>query len=312
MKDFVSLAIRHKNNRLEILDQTRLPHEVIWVSVESPDHMVELIKRLAVRGAPLIGVAAALALAKYAESGALSHAVQKAGQKLREARPTAVNLMHAIDRMLKASDLVREAERIFEEDVELCEKMATRAAQYISDGDTVLTHCNSGGLATAGLGTALGAVIKAHQQGKKIHVFVDETRPLLQGARLTAWELSQHQVPFTLITDNMAGFFMSQKRINKIFVGCDRIARNGDIANKIGTYSLAVLAKHHEIPFYVVGPETTFDPHCPTGQDIPIEMRNPKEVCVPHTVSHYQALSPSFDVTPRSLITKVILDTREM
>ncbi|MGZ3690948.1 MAG: S-methyl-5-thioribose-1-phosphate isomerase, partial [Pseudobdellovibrio sp.] len=206
------------------------------------------------------------------------------------------------------------AVRIFNEDVELCEKMAANGATLINDGDQILTHCNTGGLATAGVGTALGVIRKAHEQGKKIHVYVDETRPLLQGGRLTAWELSKLNIPCTLITDNMAAHLMSLKKINKAIVGSDRIAVNGDFANKIGTYSVAVNCHYHQIPFYVAAPYTTVDPECANGSQIPIEQRNKKEVqgygellWAPHEVAVY---NPSFDVTPHKLVSAWILDKK--
>jgi methylthioribose-1-phosphate isomerase len=243
-----------------------------------------------------------------------------AAQNLREARPTAVNLMNAVDRLADAlaqptaasrtAALVAEAESIFDEDVALCAAMGQRGADLIQDGDSVLTHCNTGGLATAGIGTALGAVRRAHEQGKRIHVFVDETRPLLQGARLTAWELGKLKIPYTLICDNMAGFLMSQGKINRIFVGADRIAANGDVANKIGTYSVAVLAHHHRVPFYVVAPRTTLDAACPSGKMIPIEQRKPEEVRAGKSPADCAVWNPAFDVTPRELITAIVLDDR--
>ncbi|MBY0384916.1 S-methyl-5-thioribose-1-phosphate isomerase, partial [bacterium] len=202
------------------------------------------------------------------------------------------------------------------EDVDLCEKMSSCASQMIADGDGVLTHCNTGGLATVGIGTALGAITKACQQNKKIHVYVDETRPLLQGARLTAWELEQLKIPHTLICDNMAGYLMSQGKIQKAFVGTDRIALNGDFANKVGTYSVAVLCHYHKIPFYVVAPSTTVDKNCKTGKDIPIEERKAFEVrgvegsfgSVQWASSASPVYNPAFDVTPVDLVTGIIID----
>lgn len=318
MRNLESMALRVREGVLSILDQTLLPHEERWVMVEHPDQMVVLIQKLAVRGAPLIGVAAAISFAHFAELGADETELKVAFQKLRAARPTAVNLMNAMDRMASPStipstaELVRRAEQLFDEDVELCEAMANRGAALIQDGDQILTHCNSGGLATVGVGTALGVIRRAHEQGKRIHVYVDETRPLLQGARLTTWELSKLKVPYTLICDNMAGFLMSQKKITRAFVGCDRVARNGDFANKIGTYSAAVLARHHGVPFYVVGPRTTLDENCATGADIPIEERDPQEVRAGRSPADAPTYNPAFDVTPRSLISGIVLDDRMM
>ena len=320
MKTLNSLALRYTASELWVLDQTRLPHSEIWISCKSPEQMAELIKRLAVRGAPLIGVAAALSLAHYAEGGANADELRRAASLLRQSRPTAVNLMAAMDRLvlnrqpkeLSQESIVRDAENIFDEDVAMAEALAQRGAELIHDGDSILTHCNSGGLVTAGCGTALGSVLRAHQQNKKIHVYVDETRPLLQGARLTTWELKRFGVPHTLICDNMAGFLMSQKRITKVFTGADRIARNGDFANKIGTYSVAVLAHFHKIPFYVVAPNTTFDSDCATGADIPVEERDADEVRGGMSPSNTDVWNPAFDVTPRSIISGIVLNDRTL
>ncbi|MEK7356989.1 MAG: S-methyl-5-thioribose-1-phosphate isomerase [Bdellovibrionota bacterium] len=318
MKNLTSLGLRFQDQKLSILDQTLLPHQEVWIDVRDCDHMVELIQCLAVRGAPLIGVAAALAIGQSAlRKDGLDDIVAKA-KKLREARPTAVNLMAAMDRLvlsqnpreLTHASLVSGAEAIFEEDVRMCEALAERGSAFIDDGDGILTHCNTGGLVTAGIGTALGVVRRAQEQGKKIHVYVDETRPLLQGARLTTWELEQLGIPHTLICDNMAGFLMAQGKIQKVFTGADRIARNGDTANKIGTYGVAVLANYHKIPFYIVAPTTTFDANCPSGKEIPVELRNPDEVRAGKSPRDTRVWNPAFDVTPRSLITKIILDDR--
>lgn len=305
-----SLALTFADHQLRILDQTLLPQEERWLSIYGAEDMIKAIQRLAVRGAPLIGVAAAFALT-LEKKDLLAKA-----RALREARPTAVNLMHAMDRMIRAiqekKDLYKEAMCIAEEDQKLCQNMAERAAAYIQDGDGVLTHCNTGGLATAGVGTALGAIRLAHESGKKIHVYVDETRPLLQGARLTTWELRKLGIPYTLITDSMAAFLMSKGKIQAAFVGADRIAVNGDVANKIGTYGVAVSCFYHKIPFYVVAPSTTYDPLCQTGADIPIEERDPEEVRAGKSPKDATAWNPAFDVTPRALIRKIILEDKEM
>ncbi len=315
MKPLYSLALRLQNGRLEILDQTLLPQEELWLAADSPEEMVSHIKRLAVRGAPLIGVAAALSLGVYSVKEKNKTKLLAAADLLREARPTAVNLMHAMDRMKKRiamdADLSEEAAAIFSEDVLLCDAMAERGARYIQDGDSVLTHCNTGGLATAGVGTALGVIRKAWEQGKKIHVYVDETRPLLQGARLTAWELGKLGIPYTLICDNMAAALMAKGKIQNVFVGSDRIAKNGDVANKIGTYSVAVIANFHKIPFYVVAPSTTLDLKCLTGKDIPIEEREAAEVRSGKSPLEAKVWNPAFDVTPRELIRAIILEDRE-
>lgn len=318
-----SLALRYDKQQLWILDQQLLPQKEQWIAVESPKHMVDVIKALKVRGAPLIGVAAATSLADWTQKFSPSLEEYKAtALMLRESRPTAVNLMNAIDRMVPVYDgkntekVVNEARAIFEEDVQLCEKMAVCASQFIQDGDGILTHCNTGGLATAGRGTAFGAFSYAWEQGKKIHVYADETRPLLQGGRLTVWELAKNKIPHTLICDNMAAPVMASGKIKSAFVGTDRIAMNGDIANKIGTYTVAVLCKHHNIPFYVVGPKTTVDPKCKTGKDIPIEERSPAEVRgasgafgdVCWSAETTPVFNPAFDVTPVDLITGIIVD----
>ncbi|MEI9938434.1 MAG: S-methyl-5-thioribose-1-phosphate isomerase [Pseudomonadota bacterium] len=313
MKTLTSLALKSNADGLYVLDQRLLPHEERWVTCADPEHMVELIRGLAVRGAPLIGIAAALAVAHHARRGAGVDELRAVATRLRGARPTAVNLMAAIDRVLALPELtpenvIRAAEAIFEEDVAMCEAMAERGAQLIADGDSILTHCNAGGLVAGGIGTALGVVRRAHEQGKKLHVFVDETRPLLQGARITAWELGQLGIDHTLICDNMAASLMAQKRIQKVFVGADRIARNGDVANKIGTYGVAVLAHFHHIPFYVVAPRTTFDAGCASGRDIPIEQRAADEVRAGKSPATSRVYNPAFDVTPRELITGIVLD----
>jgi methylthioribose-1-phosphate isomerase len=285
--------------------------------------MVQIIHQLQVRGAPLIGVAASLCLGLLAEKGEPSSELLLAAEQLRRARPTAVNLMICIDRMKSVitrggniDDIVSCAEQIFVEDLALCQRMSELGAAFIESGDNILTHCNTGGLATAGIGTALGVIQEAHKQGKKLHVYVDETRPLLQGGRLTTWELQKLDIPYTLICDNMAGFLMRQGKIQKIFVGADRIAPNGDFANKIGTYSLAVLAKYHNVPFYVVAPYTTMDFSIVSEKEIPIEERPDHEVqgvqgsfgSIRWAPAEASVYNPAFDTTPASLITALISD----
>ena len=314
------MGLKVEDGKIWVLDQTLLPYEEKWIESQTPDDMIALIVRLAIRGAPLIGVAAALALARFFEEDASAGELISAARKLRAARPTAVNLMAAVDRLvlnekpvrLTPETITQRAEEIFAEDVALSEAMSERGAALIKDGDRILTHCNTGGLATVGIGTALGAIRRAHEQGKKIHVYVDETRPLLQGARLTTWELSQIGIPHTLICDNMAGFLMAQGKVNQIFVGADRIARNGDFANKIGTYGLAVLAHYHRIPFYTVAPHTTVDRACLSGADIPIEERAAQEVRADKSPANCEVWNPAFDVTPRALITGIVLDDKMM
>jgi len=319
VKTLESTALRSDGSRLWILDQTLLPDREEWLDAGQPEIMIQHIQRLAVRGAPLIGVAAALCLARFAEDGADSAKLREASAMLREARPTAVNLSWALDRMDRvmvggggSRDLVREAEGIFEEDVALCEAMARHGAGLFAKGEAVLTHCNTGGLATAGCGTALGVIRRGFEQGRVRHVFVDETRPLLQGARLTAWELGRLAIPHTLITDGMAALLLRDGLVQRVLVGADRIAANGDFANKVGTYGLAVQAHHHGVPFHPVAPYSTVDPLCPDGASIPIEMRNSAEVrgfreirWAPRTTAVF---NPSFDVTPASLVTSLVLD----
>lgn len=314
VKNLESLGLRHERGKLLILDQQLLPREERWLECKTPDHMISAIKALKVRGAPLIGVAAAVSLARYALDGASPEQIRDAAKGLRAARPTAVNLMAACDRMVlnhaqvpTAEELARMAEEIFDEDVALCLKIGEQGAALIQDGEGILTHCNSGGLATAGIGTAFGILRRAHDQGKKIHVYADETRPLLQGARLTAWELGKLGIPYTLICDNMAAMVMSQGKVQRIFTGADRIAANGDAANKIGTYSLAVLAQYHRVPFYIAAPYTTVDKNCPTGAQIPIEERDADEVRDGRAPLDARVFNPAFDVTPRQLITDLIL-----
>lgn len=309
--------------QIRLLDQTLLPHQEKWLVIETAEQMIEAIQSLRVRGAPLIGIAASLMLGKLALEKTTTSELLKIADQLYEARPTAVNLMICIDRMKKVmrenfsiDNTVQSAISIFNEDVELCERIALHGAELIQDGDQILTHCNTGGLATAGVGTALGVIRFAHQQGKKIHVYIDETRPLLQGGRLTAWELSKLNIPCTLITDNMAAHLMSLKKINKAIVGSDRIALNGDFANKIGTYSVAVSCAYHHIPFYVAAPMTTVDVHCLSGDLIPIEQRPSFEVQgvrgsfgeVNWAPAHVNVYNPAFDVTPASLVSGWILD----
>lgn len=324
MKSLYSLGLRYESGQLSVLNQQKLPHVEEWLTCESPQDMFEMIRKLQVRGAPLIGVAAAMALAQFAETKPTSTALQLAAELLKSARPTAVNLAHCLDRQMRAfhashhqQDIIRIAEELFEEDARLCEAIAQNGTDFITDGDSILTHCNTGGLVTTGIGTALGIIIKAHQQGKKIHVYVDETRPLLQGGRLTTWELQQQGIPHTLICDNMAASLMRQGKIQSVFVGADRIARNGDFANKIGTYSVAVLAYHHQLPFYVAAPYTTFDPHCPNGEAILVEERAAEEVqgyidgsgkTISWAPQHSAVYNPSFDITPGTLVKEFIFN----
>ncbi len=325
-------TVEWKDGAVRLLDQSRLPGSVEFLDCRDYRAVAQAIRDLKVRGAPAIGVAAAMGIALGARAvttndwHTFSQAVEGICAHLAASRPTAVNLFWAIDRMKRAmracgghslaavqEALLEEAQAILEEDVALCRAMGRHGASVIKDGDTILTHCNAGALATAGYGTALGVIRAAWEEGKRIHVIADETRPVLQGARLTAWELMQDRIPVTLITDNMAGALMRLGKIQLCVVGADRIAANGDVANKIGTYSVAVLARAHGIPFYVAAPYSTIDLHTKTGADIPIEERAAMEVTsihgshpiAPKGVSVY---NPAFDVTPAELITGIITE----
>lgn len=315
MKPYQSMSVRVDGEGVWILDQTRLPHEELWLRCASTPDLVRFIRELKVRGAPLIGVSAALQLGWRSGNGASADELENEMAALREARPTAVNLMNAVDRMKRAmrergpAALVREAEDICSEDAALCERMAMNGAQLVEKDDRLLTHCNTGGLATAGTGTALGVIVEAARQRKDPHVYVDETRPLLQGARLTTWELARHGIPHTLICDNMAASLMQAGKVDKVFVGADRIATNGDFANKIGTYGLAALCKFHGLPFYVVAPRTTIDRDCASGSDIPIEERGAQEVLRDWGKADTPVWNPAFDVTPADLVSAWVLDT---
>jgi methylthioribose-1-phosphate isomerase len=327
--------------RVCMVDQSRLPREVVYLHLDHEQQVADAITTLKVRGAPAIGVTAAFGMAlalvrllrereacgePLAMNEAREH-LRAAGQLLRRTRPTAVNLFWAIERMQRRADraieqgvsvgdlaraLQAEAQAIADEDRDACLKMGIFGAELIADGDTLLTHCNAGALATAGWGTALAPIYVAKRAGKNVHVFVDETRPVLQGARLTAWELQQEGIPLTLITDNMAGHFMRNGGIKAVFVGADRIAANGDVANKIGTYSVAVLAQAHRIPFYVVAPCSTIDFALASGEGIPIEQRKPDEVTSVFGVQiapiGVHVANPAFDVTPHSLVSAIITE----
>ncbi len=318
---------------VRMIEQTLLPVETKFLDVRDVPAMVDAIYRLAVRGAPAIGVAAAYGVLLGVQNeghrdpeGFLEH-LAEVSRTLAAARPTAVNLFWALERMEERARsehatgrtteqiveaLFTEALAIHSEDKDQCRRMGEIGAEHIRDGMRLLTHCNAGALATGGMGTALAPMYVAWEQGKRFSVFADETRPLLQGARLTAWELNQAGIPVTVLTDNMAGRVMFEKRIDAVFVGSDRIARNGDVCNKIGTYSVAVLARHHGIPFYVVAPLSTFDEKITSGDQIPIEERPADEVIRgfgrqtgPDDVAVY---NPAFDVTPAELVTGIVTE----
>jgi methylthioribose-1-phosphate isomerase len=316
-------------DRVRILDQTRLPQEEVYLELNRYQDIASAIKELKIRGAPAIGVAGAYAIAlgsmeivSTSEEDFLEK-YYRVSQTITATRPTARNLFRAIERMNKVTEsgggvkqikkaLVEEAIKIHEEEYESTEKLSQAGASLIKDGFTILTHCNAGPLAATGYGTALGVIIQAKEDGKQIKVFADETRPLLQGARLTTWELKKAGVPITLITDSMAGYFMSQGLIDCVIVGADRIAANGDTANKIGTYTLAVLAKENSIPFYVAAPTTTIDTSLPSGKEIPIEQRKSEEVThirgLRIATEGIEVQNPAFDVTPHRYITAIITE----
>lgn len=313
------LSVRY-DGRVRLLDQTRLPDEERWFDASDPAVMEEAVRALRVRGAPAIGVAAALCIAGLARAGAGPDVLVAAANRLRAARPTAVNLMWAMDRLLVAiadgRSIEDEARAIFLEDVASCDAMAARGAALIGEGEGLLTHCNTGGLATAGVGTALGVIARAHALGRRVHVWVDETRPLLQGARLTAWELDRLGIPYTIVTDSTAAVLLRDGLVQRVLVGADRIAANGDFANKVGTYGLAVAAAYHGVPFHVVAPWSTVDLGCPDGRSIPIEERDPAEIrgvagafgAVRWAPAEAPAYNPAFDVTPAALVTSIVLD----
>lgn len=308
-----------KGDFLRLLDQTRLPKELVYLDCKTPQDVAAAIKKLSVRGAPAIGVAAAYGVTLGMDN------LDETINLLAGTRPTAVNLFWALKRMKDCITrhqgisnnqlreiLIKEACLIHEDDKEKCRRIGEFGASLIKDGDGILTHCNAGALATGGIGTALGVIYTALEQGKKIRVYADETRPLLQGARLTAWELQTAGVDVTLICDNMAGIVMREGRINLIIVGADRIASNGDAANKIGTYSVAVLAEKHNIPFFVAAPTSTIDMTLSDGSMIPIEQRDQEEITcgfgkqtAPDNIKVY---NPAFDVTPHGLIKGIITE----
>jgi len=305
------------------LDQTRLPHEETWIETGDYGDIAEAIRRLQVRGAPLIGVAAAYALALAAAAG---EDVQRAADELRATRPTAVNLGWALNRCLRVIDglidpaeirkrLTKEAIAIHNEDVAANRRIGEHGGKLLgNDATSILTHCNAGALATGGYGTALGVIRWAHSAGCPISVYADETRPLLQGARLTAWELARDHIPCTIIVDSAAGSYMRRGEIDAVITGADRIAANGDVANKIGTYQLAVLAGANNIPFYVAAPTSTIDLSLASGDEIPIEQRSPDEVTslrserLAPVGMAVQAENPAFDVTPNTYVTAIITE----
>jgi methylthioribose-1-phosphate isomerase len=293
--------VRLEQDRVVILDQRRLPDEEVELECRSAAQVAEAIKTMAIRGAPAIGVAAAYG---YALAAALGEELDEAAAVLLASRPTAVNLAWAIGEMRRADgDLGEHARELHRDEVERCRRMGEHAAALFESGASPLTHCNAGGLATGGYGSALGAIRAAFARGLVATVLVDETRPLLQGSRLTAWELERAGIPHTVITDSAAGALMARGEITQVVTGADRIAANGDTANKVGTYSLAVLAAYHGIPLYVVAPTSTLDRATATGAEIPIEERDPAEV-----TERFPARNPAFDVTPAGLIAAIVTE----
>ena len=321
------------DGHLEILDQTKLPTQIKIIVCEDVPAVVESIKLLRVRGAPAIGIAGAYGMVLAVHQAVLLDDssnkkiayIQQRAEELATSRPTAVNLRWAIQRIERlivnagehpdfsklSKDVLAEAKRIQEEDQHLCEKIGDYGASILPDGD-LLTHCNTGALATGGIGTALGVIVTAWEQGRRFHVFADETRPLLQGARLTAWELTQRKIPVTVLADAAAAHLLKTKHIGCCIVGADRITANGDTANKIGTYGLALLAKAHNIPFFVAAPSSTFDLALEAGDKIPIEERDENEILQPFgfqsTPAAARGYNPAFDVTPAHLITAIITE----
>jgi methylthioribose-1-phosphate isomerase len=322
-------TIEWKEDRVVMIDQTKLPCEETYVECMTYEEVADAIKRMVIRGAPAIGVAAGMGIAlgavnlRTAEMAGFIAGVKRIADVILATRPTAVNLSWAVKRMLALLDegegdvgelksrLVKEARTIHEEDIESCKRIGKAGAALIKDNSTVLTHCNAGALATGGSGTALGVIRAAVEEGKRIKVIATETRPFLQGARLTAWELEKDGIPVSLITDSMTGYIISKGMVDAVVVGADRIAANGDVANKIGTYTLSVLANNHNIPFYVAAPLSTIDFDCPGGESIPIEERNPAEVTHMSGVRiapEVNVYNPAFDVTPNGNVSSIITE----
>ncbi|MBI3160392.1 MAG: S-methyl-5-thioribose-1-phosphate isomerase [Chloroflexi bacterium] len=321
-----------EHQQLKMIDQRALPGELKWLTLSTHLEVAECIHTMAARGAPAIGAAAAYGLAlaaarsRAANAESLKQELRQAAARLGATRPTAVNLAWALKRVMAKSEgfagsaaelaalTLAEAERIANEDVDANERMAAFGAALIRPGETVIHHCNTGALATVDWGTALGVIRKAHEQGKGIRVLVDETRPRLQGAKLTAWELQQYGVPFEIISDNAAGYFLSRGEAQRVLVGADRVAANGDVANKIGTYMLALAAHANDVPFYVVAPTSTFDHAVASGKEIPIEERDPAEVLeleqdgMRVAPAGAQARNPAFDITPHTLVTAFVTE----
>ena len=321
-------TIEWKNDRVVMLDQRLLPHKEVYRVYRDYQRVAEAIRSMVIRGAPAIGVAAAMGVAVgmlKAPAKTFDREFERVISALAKTRPTAVNLFWALERMRKVYTenrgrgveavqraLREEAQKIFQEDIAANKQLGKFGAVLLRNAKRIMTHCNAGALATAGYGTALGVLRALKESGKQFEVLVNETRPFLQGARLTAWELKKEKIPATLITDNMAGYMMQKGKVDAVLVGCDRVAANGDVANKIGTYTLAVLAQRHGICFYVAGPTSSIDINCRSGDDIPIEQRDPKEVShifgKPVAPKGISICNPAFDVTAQELITAIITE----
>lgn len=297
--------------KLLILDQTLLPEKKEWIKIEHPREMISAIQKLQVRGANLIGISAGFTLAQYALTNPKEKDLKYWAKMLSEARPTAIHLSKAVNLIIQKKSPEKKLEQaiaFYEEDKKACDQIAERSRPLINKGDGLLTYCNTGALAVGGSGTALGVILQAFHDQKNIHAFVCETRPLNQGSRLTLWELNKAGVPCTLICDNMIAHLISQNKIHKALVGADRISAKGDTANKIGTYNLAVLCRHFQIPFYVTAPSSTIDKSLSEGKDIPIEQRNPKEISPYWAEAGASIENPAFDITPKELITGIITE----
>lgn len=319
-------AIEYKDEKLHIINQTLLPLQVDYIITDDYNRVAEAIEKLEVRGAPAIGIAVAFALALSVKSSTsqIKENFYKAYERLFITRPTAVNLFYALNEIRKTFELnfgneklfsimIQRAMEIHNDDIKMCDEIALNGLSIFKKPSTVLTHCNTGSLATGGDGTALNVIKYGYEKGLVELVYVDETRPLLQGSRLTAWELEQCKIPFKIITDSTAAVLMKEKKVDLVITGADRIANNGDAANKIGTYNLAVLCNFHGIPFYIAAPSTTIDPSSNSASDIKIELRDKRELLEirgnPITKNYYDAFCPSFDITPNNLISAIITET---
>lgn len=301
----------YPKKKLLVLDQSLLPEKKKFIKIENPKQMARAIQKLQVRGANLIGILAGFSLAQYALKNPKIKNLNSMAKILKNSRPTAVHLSQAVDLIIQQKtpeEKIHKAIAHYNEDQKACEQIAKLSRPLIKSGDGILTYCNTGSLATGGIGTALGIIKQAFRDKKKIHIYTCETRPINQGSRLTFWELKQENIPSTLICDNMLADLMSKKKIHKAFVGADRISANGDTANKIGTYNLAVICRHFQIPFFVAAPSSTFDKSLPEGKHIPIEQRKTKEVSAYWSKNKAKIWNPAFDITPKELISGIITE----